>query len=224
MHNSFFDHSLLHIPLDSPLRPVKSSLTGKESSIEPLTRSQPDLFPNPILLDAMPGKSQKPGKRRKYRRSSILSHSHPPMPEGTPNSPTSQMIVTPESKTFSTPVLDNAYTPASVFSPSPLRKKQNASQTIRSETPICDALSKAGILPYRGPVRPWPKDPVFEETGWRTPCEMNGIHEAMNRIRFKEKLMRAAEESERRKTSEKSRSRALSTKSASKRARNKHLI
>ncbi|KAK5047121.1 hypothetical protein LTR84_007064 [Exophiala bonariae] len=164
----------------------------------------------------MPGKSQNPGKRRKYRRSSILCHSHPSVPEAIPDSPISQTTGTPASRLFDTPGCDGPYTPASAFSPSPLRNKQKASQSTESETPICDALVRAGIIPDRGPVRPWPNDPVLGKPGWKVPCEMNGIHEAMNRILFKQELIRAADEAERQRALEKQFPGARFTNSASK--------
>jgi hypothetical protein len=130
------------------------------------------------------------GKRRKYRRSSILSHSHPQTPEAIPTTPLSQKTNTPASGGFGTPSTDNIYTPTSECSPLARGAiKEGLFDPITSKTPICDALVRRGTLPDRGPAKPWPGEPAADQIAWRTPCEMNGIHNAMGRIPFKEKLM-----------------------------------
>lgn len=197
MDDCYFEHSLVHIQLDSLSWRVGACLAGRDSSVQQVIRNQPLLHPGVIHLDAMAGKSSNSGKRRKYRRSSILSHSHPPIPESVPTSPLSPATISSGSRGFGTPVQDDANTPASGLTPSSRGgKKHPFSHSIRSETAICDALVRRGTLPDRGPTIPWPKEPTFDQAGWRIPCEMNGIHEAMILVRFKEKLMRASEEAD----------------------------
>lgn len=132
--------------------------------------------------------------RRKYRRSSILSHSHPQTPEKILRTPRSEKTSTPLSRGFGTPATGNADTPRTDHSPlSWGAVKESWFNPTISKTPICDALIRRGILPDRGPTKPWPEEPGSDQPAWRTPCEMNGIHDAVNLIRFKEILMRGHE-------------------------------
>lgn len=220
MDDCYFGHSLVHIQLDSLFWRVGAFHAETDSSDQQIIRNQPLLHPRVIHLAVMAGKSSNPGKRRKYRRYSILSHSHPPIPESIPTSPPSPATISPGSRGFGTPVHYDASTPASGLTPSSRGgNKHPFSHSIRSETPICDALVRRGTLPDRGPTIPWPKEPAFDQAGWRIPCEMNGIHDAMSLVRFKERLMRASEEADCAETLEENRSRARLTTSESKRAR-----
>lgn len=80
MDDCYFGHSLVHIQLDSLFWRVGAFHAETDSSDQQIIRNQPLLHPRVIHLAVMAGKSSNPGKRRKYRRYSILSHSHPPIP------------------------------------------------------------------------------------------------------------------------------------------------
>jgi len=134
------------------------------------------------------------GNRRKFHRSSILSHSHPQTPENISRSPRSEETITPVSRGFGTPTTENAETQRTDYSPlSWAAVKKSHFNPTSSKTPICDALIRHGIFPDRGRTKQWPQEPESDQPAWRTPCGMNGIHDAVNLIRFKRLRIRGNE-------------------------------